>query len=235
MNESALSLKLGLKGMPDAAENVMIARDIELSRLTGGRVHFCHVSTARGVELIRRAKEDGINVTAEVAPHHLTLTEGAVSDYNTLAKVSMPLRKEEDVEALIEGLRDGVIDCVASDHAPHEADSKNVEFDKASFGFIGLQTNLPLMLSLVKKEKLSLERVIESFTVAPARCLHLEEPSFKKGATADISIIDVEKEYEFSQDMICSKSKNSPFLNEKFRGAAVKTFVSGKKVFAADE
>lgn len=146
MNESALSLKMGLRGMPDAAENVMIARDIELARLTGGRVHFCHVSTARGVTLIKRAKEDGIPVTAEVTPHHISITEKMVEGFNTQAKMSMPLRSEADIEALLEGLKEGTIDCVSSDHAPHEADSKAREFEHASMGMLGLQTTVPLLL-----------------------------------------------------------------------------------------
>lgn len=231
MNESALSLKLGLKGMPDAAENVMIARDIELARLTGGRVHFCHVSTARGVQLIKRAKEDGIPVTAEVAPHHFTLDESAVIGYNTQAKMSMPLRKQEDIEALLLGLKEGVIDCIASDHAPHEADSKNKEFDKASFGILGLQTTLPLTLARVRDGHLSLVRAIEALTTSAAKCLNLAEPSLKPGKSADFVLIDENRSITLAVEHILSKSKNTPFYGSELKGLAVKTFMAGREVF----
>lgn len=235
MNESANSLRLGLRGMPGAAEDIMISRDIELARLTGGRVHFCHVSTARAVTLIRRAKEDGIPVTAETAPHYLTLTDAAVLDFNTQAKVSMPLRSEADRQALLEGLRTGVIDCIASDHAPHEADSKNCEFDRASFGFIGLQTMLPLVLEQVRLGELTLVRAIEALTSAAARCLNLPESSLRRGGRADVTVIDLERKVEFSAGMIRSKSKNSPFLGRVLQGHAVKTFFAGRQVFDVSE
>lgn len=231
MNESALSLKLGLKGMPDAAENVMIARDIELARLTGGRVHFCHVSTARGVQLVKRAKEDGIPVTAEVAPHHFILDESAVIGFNTQAKMSMPLRKQEDIEALLQGLKEGVIDCIASDHAPHEADSKNKEFDKASFGILGLQTTLPLTLSRVRDGHLSLARAIEALTTSAARCLNLPQPSLKPGSAADLVLIDEKRSIVLAKEHILSKSKNTPFYGTELKGLAVKTFIGGREVF----
>jgi dihydroorotase len=235
MNESAMSVRLGLKGMPDASENVMIARDIELARLTGGRVHFCHVSTARGVTLIRRAKEDGIPVTAEVTPQHITLTEEAISDYDTNAKMSMPLRKEEDLQALIEGLADGVIDCIATDHAPHEADSKNVEFDRASFGILGLQTSLPLTMRKVRDGSLTLERAIESLSSAGPRCLGIPENSLSQGATADITIIDIERTYTLERELNRSKSSNTPFWGEEMSGLAMYTIVDGKVVYDAEK
>lgn len=235
MNESALSLKMGLKGMSDAAENVMIARDIELARLTGGRVHFCHVSTARGVQLIRRAKEDGIPVTAEVAPHHFTLDETAVVGFNTESKMSMPLRKQEDIEALLQGLEEGVIDCVASDHAPHENDSKNVEFDKASFGILGLQTTLPLTLARVRDGHLSLQRAIESLTTSAAKSLNLEVPSLAVGKKADLVLIDENRKLTLKKEHILSKSKNTPFYGWELQGLAVKTFISGREVYDIDK
>jgi dihydroorotase len=235
MNESALSLKLGLVGMPGAAEDIMIARDIELARLTGGRVHFCHVSTARAVTLIRRAKEDGIPVTAEVMPHHFLLTEDAIGDYDTTYKMSMPLRKREDMEALLIGLKEGVIDCIASDHAPHEADSKNTDFSSASFGILGLQTTLPLSLSKVADGTLSMQRAIEALTVSPAKCFGLRTPTLKSGELADITIIDPKKEIKLTTKMIQSKSKNTPFIGQILKGVATKTFFKGKQVFSIEE
>lgn len=235
MNESALSLKLGLAGMPDAAENVMIARDIELARLTGGRVHFQHVSSARGVQLIRRAKEDGIPVTAEAMPHNFTLTEEVVADYNTLAKVAMPIRSEADRKAILAGLADGTLDCIATDHAPHEADSKNVEFDRASFGLIGLQSALPLTLAQVRAGAFSMKRAIEMLTSAPARCMNLTPNSFSKGAEANITVIDPELKLIHSKQLIQSKSKNTPFLGWEMQGNAVQTYIKGKRVFDISE
>ncbi|MFN8389041.1 MAG: dihydroorotase [Bdellovibrionota bacterium] len=233
-HESARSLRMGLKGMPGAAEDVMISRDIELARLTGGRVHFCHVSTARAVTLIRRAKEDGIPVTAEGTPHHFTLTDEAIEDYNTQAKVSMPLRSESDRSAVLAGVREGVLDCIASDHAPHEADSKACEFDKASFGFLGLQTTLPLTLAKVRSGELSLSRAIECLTTAPARCFNLRQPSLKAGSVADITIIDENRRIKHTADYIRSKSKNTPFLGQELVGHAVRTYVSGREVYNID-
>ena len=173
MNESALSTRLGLRGWPKVAEEVMIARDIELGRTTGSKVHICHCSTARGAELIRRAKNDGISVTAEVTPHHLILTEEAVSDYDTGCKMSPPLREDADTEALLEALADGTIDAVASDHAPHEEDKKHIEFSEAAFGILGLQTSLPLVLDFVKTNKLTPLRAIEVLTHGPAKVFGL--------------------------------------------------------------
>lgn len=231
MNESALSLKMGLRGFPGAAEDIMIARDIELARLTGGRVHFLHVSTARAVILIRRAKEDGIPVTAETTPHYITLDESVLEGFNTQAKVSMPIRSKEDSLALLQGLKDGVLDCIGSDHAPHEADSKNIEFDKASFGFIGLQTMLPLCLAKVRSGDLSLKRVIECLTTAPARCLNLPIPSLRQGANADITVIDLDAKYKLSPELIKSKSKNTPFMGWELQGKALMTIVDGRIVY----
>jgi dihydroorotase len=235
MNESEMSIKLGLRGMPEAAENVMIARDIELARLTKGRVHFCHVSTARGIQLIRRAKEDGIPVTAEVTPHNIVCDDSWLFDYNTNCKMSMPLRSKEDVEILTEALNQGVIDCVATDHAPHELDSKRVEFDKASFGVIGLQTAVPLLLQRVREGKLSLTRAIESLGSSAAKCLNIETNALVVGKVADITVIDLDLKMKFSEDKIFSKSKNSMFLGHELQGWAVKTIVAGRQVFDISE
>jgi dihydroorotase len=237
MNEGEMSLRLGLKGWPGAAEDIMIARDIELSRLTGARVHCCHVTTARGAKLIERAKEDGILVTGEVSPHHFTLTDEAVdgfnamTSFNTLAKCSPPLRTEADRDGVLTALASGVLDCIATDHAPHEADSKNREFSGASFGMLGFQTALPLTLAQVRLGRLSLERAIEALTLSPARVFGLNFSGLKKGAPADIVVIDLNKRYVLNEQNIYSKSKNTPFLGSELIGAAVKTFFSGKKVY----
>ncbi len=234
MNESVTSVKLGLVGMPEAAENVMIARDIELARLTGASVHFCHVSTARGVTLIKRAKEDGVPVTAEVAPHHFTLDDSMLESYDTMLKMKMPLRSEENKAALLEGLKEGVIDCIASDHAPHEMDSKRCEFENAAFGIIGLQTTLPLTLAKVKEGKLSLNRAIEALSVNPRKCFKLAPVSIAAGQVADMTLIDLTGSFTLSDESNKSKSKNSPFWGLDFQGKAVSTFVAGKRVFEAN-
>lgn len=227
MNESSLSVKLGLKGMHKVAEDVMVARDIELGRVTGGKVHICHVSTARSVELIRRAKNDGIRITSEVTPHHITLTEDAVGDYDTYAKMSPPLREEEDIAALIEGLKDGTIDAIASDHAPHEEDSKRVEFSKASFGIIGLQTALPLLIEQISNGMLSRARAFEVMSCGPAQAFGLEGGTLRKGSVADLIVIDPLKEWSFSPERMVSLSKNSPFYGRKVRGVADFVLVGG--------
>lgn len=235
MNESSLSIKLGLRGMPEAAENVMIARDIELARLTGGSVHFCHVSTARGVELIRRAKEDGISVTAETAPQYLVASEDEVSEYDTNAKMSMPLRSERDVQALRAGVKLGVIDCIASDHAPHELDSKQVEFDRASFGTLGLQTTLPLVMQCVREGAFSLERAIEALTSAPRRCLKMPQRSLAVGQVADVVVVNPDARQIATLEYFVSKSKNSMFLGWELQGLAERTYFRGKEVFVRAE
>lgn len=227
MNESYLSSKLGLVGWPKVAEEVMIARDIELARYTKGRAHICHVSTARGVELIRRAKNDGIRITCEVTPHHLTLTQESVGDYDTNAKMSPPLREQEDLEALLVGLKDGTIDAVASDHAPHELDKKRIEFAQAAFGILGLQTSLPLLLTFIREGKLSRKRAIESFTSGPAKAFGLKAGSLKKGACADIVVIDPQAKWSFSKEAVKSLSMNSPFMNKELVGRAAHVFVAG--------
>ncbi|WKZ56782.1 MAG: dihydroorotase [Bdellovibrionota bacterium] len=230
MNESALSTKLGLKGMPKVAEEVMIARDIELARTTGARVHICHVSSGRGVELIRRAKNDGIQISAEVTPHHLMLTEDAVTEYDTNAKMSPPLREAFEVEALRRGLADGTIDAVASDHAPHELDSKRVEFSRATFGIIGLQTSLPILLELERTGVLSLSRAIESITSGPAKVFGLQAGSLRIGQCADLVVLDMGKQWQFSREHCCSKSFNTPFADRLLQGKASSVLLAGKTI-----
>lgn len=231
VNEGALSVRLGLKGMPGAAEDIMIARDIELARLTGGRVHLCHVSTKRAVTLIRRAKEDGIPVTAEVTPHHLLLDESCVGDFDSSYKMSMPLRTCEDIEALQAGLAEGVIDCIASDHAPHDDDSKSKEFDQAAFGILGLQTILPLTLRLVNSGLLKLEQAVSVLSSKPAACLGLPVNSFRKGDPGDLTIVDLQKQSVLKKEDILSKSTNSPFIGESMQGHVAYTIVAGRVVY----
>lgn len=229
MDECGHSYRLGITGFPGVAEDVMIARDIELARVTGGHVHICHVSTARGALLIQRAKEDGIHVTAEVTPHHLVFTHADVDGVDTAYKMSPPLRAHEDVLALREALASGVIDCIASDHAPHEADSKDCEFEEAAMGILGLQTNLPIALRLVKEGILSKERAIAALSSSAARIISLQAGELKRGAAADIAIVDPTVRWNFSSAVNLSKSTNSPFLGQDFIGRAIETFVDGKR------
>ncbi len=192
MNEGAVSTRLGLRGIPAAAEEVMVARDISLAKLTGGRVHIAHVSTAGSVELIRRAKADGINVTAETCPHYFTLTDEGVMSYNTYLKVNPPLRTETDRKAIIAGLSDGTIDVIATDHAPHAASEKDVEFDLAPFGISGLETALPLSMALANSGLIPMVELLKKLTINPARALGLALPSLSPGSIADIVLIDPE-------------------------------------------
>ena len=235
MNESALSAKMGLRGFPGIAEEVMIARDIELARYTGGKVHICHVSTARALELVRRGKNDGIKVTCEVTPHHLMLNEDDVGIYDTNFKMSPPLRAEKDRLALIEGLKDGTVDAIASDHAPHELDSKRVEFEEAAMGILGLQTSLPLMLDFFREGVISKFRLFELLSAGPARVFNLAQGKIKAGAPADITVIDPEYKWTFDKDKILSKSYNSPFIGRGMQGLAVAVIVDGKILHRAEE
>ena len=228
MSEGPISTELGLPGIPRAAEEVMVARDLILAGLTKGRLHIAHVSTAGSVRLIREAKRMGINVTCETAPHYFTLTDEAVRGYNTNCKINPPLRRPEDVEAIKEGLRDGTIDVIASDHAPHEADAKDVEFVHAANGIIGLETALPLTLSLVHEGALTLMEAIAKLTINPARALSLPKGALKVGADADITIIDLEKEWVVDAHHLHSLSKNTPFIGWKMKGMAIMTIVSGE-------
>lgn len=239
MNESALSFKLGLTGWPKVAEEITISRDIELARVTGGHMHFLHVTTARGVELIRRAKKDGINVSAEVCPHHLILTEkeiegdGASPAYNTAFKMSPPLREEEDLLALIAGIEDGTIDVIATDHAPHDLDTKRSEFDRASFGLIGLQSAFPILLQLVAAKKLSFEKVLKALTFAPAKVIRKSELGvLAKGKLADIAIFNLKSKWTYDSKSIHSLSHNSPWLGQSFVGQAKSVYVAGRQVFS---
>ncbi|HUP58059.1 MAG TPA: dihydroorotase [Bdellovibrionota bacterium] len=232
MNEGALSNELGIRGNPAAAEEIMVAREIALCRLTRARVHIAHVSTAVALEHIRRAKEDGLPVTAEVCPHHLTLTEDAVKTYDTCCKMAPPLRTAEDVEALWKALADGTIDVIATDHAPHGLIDKAVEFDQAANGIIGLQSALPLTFKLVDDGKVKLARWVESLSSGPARVLGLKLGTLEKGWDADVTIFDPQAKWVFSEDKILSKSANSPFVNWDLKGRAVATIVGGRVAYA---
>lgn len=229
MNESFLATTLGLRGIPAAAEETMVYRDIALSALTGGRLHIAHVSTAGTVDIIRQAKKRGVRVTAETCPHYFSLTEEAVKGYNTNAKVNPPLRTRADVRAVKKGLKDGTIDAIATDHAPHGAEEKMREFDLAPFGISGLETALPLSLGLVKEGVLTLSALVGKLSAAPARILGLDRGAIKEGLKADIVLIDIEKEFIVEPDNFLSKGKNTPFGGWKLRGACVGA-VRGMKV-----
>jgi dihydroorotase len=234
MNEGTVSAKLGLRGIPNAAEDIIVARDLALAQLTGGRLHIAHTTTAGAVELIRRAKEKGVRVTAEATPHHLTLTEERVIGYNTNAKVNPPLRTERDIEALIEGLNDNTIDIIATDHAPHTEGDKLCEFAKAPFGISGLETALGALMSLVHSKKLSLNTLIAKLTVEPAKILGDKQGKLGTlaiGAEADVTIFDPDLEWVVDTKDFASKGRNTPLEGEKFKGKVIATVYGGKIVY----
>ncbi len=230
MNEGFHSTKLGLRGIPSACEDVMIARDIILAEYTGGRVHIAHLSTANGVRMVRDAKARGVNVTCEVTPHHLTLTDEALSEFDTNFKMNPPLRDEEDRQALVQGLADGTIDAIATDHAPQGSTGKNVEFDYATNGVIGLETALPVVYTkLVKDKAISLTRMVEAFTAGPAAVLGMENKgTLKKAADADIVIWDADAAYTIDSGSFFSKARNCPFNGWEVSGKVVRTIVGGE-------
>lgn len=231
MNEGVNSVVLGLRGIPKAAEETMIARDIILARLTGAHLHVAHVSTKHGVAMIRDAKAEGLRVTAEVTPHHLTLTDDAVKTYDTNTKVNPPLREQEDVDALIQGLKEGVIDCVATDHAPHTTEDKVVEYHFAANGISGFETALPVLwTSLVATGKLTPLELIEKMSYAPASLMNLPCGTLEEGAAADMILIDPEKEKTVVGQKFYSKGKNTPYEGQTFKGWVALTMVAGKVV-----
>ncbi|MCX5887479.1 MAG: dihydroorotase [Proteobacteria bacterium] len=230
MNEGYVSTCLGLKGIPHTAEEVMLTRDVMLSELTGCPLHIAHVSTTGSVRIIRDAKSRGVRLTAETAPHYFTLTDEAVRGFDTNTKVNPPLRTEEDVQAIKEGLKDGTIDMIATDHAPHSLLEKDVEFDYAAFGIIGLETALPLSLMLYFEGVLSLADLIAKFTVNPAQIFNLKKGSLLPGTDADVTIIDLENTWTVDVNRFKSKSRNSPFHGRNVRGRVVTTCVGGKMV-----
>lgn len=231
MNEGAISTELGLPGIPSAAEEVMVARNIMLAELTGARLHLPHVSTIGSVRLVREAKGRGVRVTAEACPHHFTLTEEACRGYNTHAKMNPPLRTWKDVQAIKDALRDGTIDVVATDHAPHAPHEKQWEFADAPFGIIGLETAFPLTMGLVDEGVLTLEQAIAKLTCEPARVFGLKKGTLAAGADADVTIIDPAESWEVDPTRFRSKSRNSPYGGWKVKGRVHRTIVGGRVVF----
>jgi len=230
MNEGFTSTILGLKGIPRQAEEIMVARDIALAELTGGKLHLAHITTSRSVELIRQAKRKKIRVTSETAPHYFSLSEEDVRGYNTNTKTNPPLRTKDDIKALCEGLADGTIDCIASDHAPHLDVEKDLEYDVAPFGIVGLETILPLVITkLVREKVLTINQVIAQLTVNPANILGLERGSLSIGSDADLTIIDLNLKRKIGKEFT-SQSKNSPFVGWELQGFPVVTIVGGKVV-----
>lgn len=232
MHEGEVSLKLGLKGWPRAAEDIIVARNIILSELTGARIHMQHVSSYHSVELLRNAKARGINVTGEASPHHIEFTDACVGDYNTLFKMNPPLRTEKDRLALIEGLKDGTLDCIATDHAPHSPTEKDCEFDKAPFGIIGLENALASTLeTLYHSKELSLKEVIALMTHKGAEICDLPAGTLSVGASGDVCIFDPDQKWTVDAEAFKSKSRNCPWNGRTLRGQVKATFVGGKEVF----
>jgi dihydroorotase len=228
MNEGFVSTELGLRGIPAAAEEVMVARDIALAGLTGCRVHIAHVSTAGSVRMVREAKARGVKITAETCPHYFTLTDEAVRGYNTMAKMNPPLRTAEDVAAIKQGLKDGTLDVIATDHAPHAMDEKSVEFDYAPFGIVGLETAVGLVFKLVHEGVLSLTEAVRKLSFNPASILKINKGTLSVGADADITIIDPDVQWTVDSSQFKSKSRNTPFDGWKLKGRAVRTIVGGR-------
>jgi dihydroorotase len=231
MNEGVTSTELGLKGIPSAGEDIATARDVMLAEYTNSPLHIAHVSTRGAVRIIREAKARGVQVTCETAPHYFSLTDDAVRGYNTNAKMNPPLREADDVAAIKEGLKDGTIDAIATDHAPHHIDEKDVEFNVALNGIVGLETSLPLSLGLVKEKVLTLSQLVEKMACKPAAILGIDRGTLKSGAVADITIINPTVEWTVTEEGLASKSKNSPWLGQTMKGGAVYTILAGKVVF----
>lgn len=234
MHEGVVATRLGLRGIPAAAEEVMVRRDVVLAELTGARVHIAHLSTRGSLEAVRQAKAKGLKVTCEVTPHHLALTDQAVADsqYDTNTKMNPPLRSAEHVEALLEGVLDGTVDCLATDHAPHHADEKAVEFDRAPFGIVGLETALPVTFDLlVVKHRMPLPRFVALWSTNPARSFRLPGGTLKVGAPADITLFDPELRATVNPQKFRSLARNTPFGGRRLRGWPVCTIVGGKVVY----
>jgi dihydroorotase len=233
IHEGPCSTRLGLKGIPALAESIQVARDVELAQYTGGHIHICHVSKKESLEHVRHGKARGVKITCEVTPHHLTLTDDAVLDFDTAAKVNPPMGTAEDREALIEALLDGTIDCIATDHAPHTDIEKDAPITEAPFGMIGLETAFALLYTkLVLPGRMPLPLLIEKMTSAPSRIIHVEpRGTLAIGAPADITIIDLDAELTVTPEFFFSKSRNSPFMGQKLSGIVQTTLVGGKPVF----
>src|SRR5262245_29862655 len=228
MHEGMYSTRLGLKGIPAAAEETMISRDLILAETTAGKYHVAHLSTRRAVDMVRRAKERGLRVSAEVTPHHFTLSDAAVEDYATNAKMNPPLRSADDVAALIEGIQDGTIDAIASDHAPHHINLKMLEFDRAPFGITGLETAVGLALT---KLQLPVKRLVELFSINPQKIMKVAPWGIFEGSAADLTILDLNRSWTFDVNQSKSRSRNSPFHGWQLNGKAVATIVGGQLVY----
>ncbi len=231
MHEGSVASRLGLRGIPAASEEIMVQREISIAQETGFPVHIAHVSTAGSVEWIRRAKEEGIPVTAETAPHYFSLDHRAVEMYNTCAKMNPPLREPKDVEAIKKGLAEGVIDVIATDHAPHSQAEKNVAFEQAPFGIVGLETAVPLTLRLIEEGILTWPEALRKLSYHPATLLGVVGGVLKEGAVADLAILDPEYSYVLKSDELRSRSKNSPFIGWSMKGINVMTMVGGRIVW----
>jgi dihydroorotase len=235
MHEGEASVALGLRGIPAASESVMVARNIVLAEMTGAKFHVAHLSTAGSVELVRQAKKKGLKVTAETAPHYWALSDKSIKNYNTNFKMNPPLRSEEDVAAVRKGIKEGVIDCIATDHAPHASTEKQVPFDAAAFGIVGLETLFPLTYShLVEPGVISLSRAVEMLTTAPAQIIGIQKGTLSEGADADVAIFDIKNEKTVDTSQFKSKGRNSPFNGWKLKGWAVTTIVSGEIKYQQD-
>ncbi|MCM8815442.1 MAG: dihydroorotase [Candidatus Omnitrophica bacterium] len=231
MNEGILSTKLGLRGIPAEAEHIMVYRDISLAKLTGAKLHLAHLTTKKSLDLVREAKKKFKNITCEVAVHHLVLTEDALSNYDANAKVNPPLRTQQDIRALVKGIKENIIDAIVTDHAPHSEEEKGSGIENAPFGMIGFETALPLAMSLVKYGLKPIQ-IIEKLTIGPARVLKIQPGTITQGAEANCVIFDPEKEWVVTKDNILSQSKNTPFLNKKIKGKVLYTFHRGSIVYS---
>jgi len=235
MNEGINSTMLGLPPVPSVAEDIIVIRDIILAEYTGGRIHIAHISTKEAVDMVRQAKKRGVRVTAEVSPHHFTLTDDAVKTYDTNTKMNPPLRTRADVDAMIEGLKDGTIDCIASDHAPHSPEEKEAEYELAPNGILGLETQIALALTeLYHKKHLTLEQIVEKLSVNPRKILNIPLPQFKEGEKANFTIINPDMDWKYDIAKTYSKSKNSPFSGKELKGKAVAVINKGK-MFTEDK
>jgi dihydroorotase len=236
MHEGLVSTRLGMAGIPSIAEELIVQRDIQIAEYTMGRIHIAHISTEKSVDMVRQAKKRNIQVTAEVTPHHLFLTDEACAFFNTNTKMNPPLRTEKDRQALVQGLIDGTIDCIATDHAPHTVQDKDVEYMAAPNGIIGLETSLALVLTrLVHTRKISASRMVEVMSSNPCRILGIQGGTLTPGHEADITVIDPEKYWIVNPDLFFSKSRNTPFTGWNLRGAAHLTLVSGQIVFESSD
>lgn len=235
MNEGYISTVLGLPGIPKAAEEVMVARDLALAELTKGHIHIAHASTRGTIRMVRESKSRGLNITCEVTPHHLTLSDEAVVGFDTNTKMNPPLRSPEDVEALQEAVNDGAVDAIATDHAPHAIHEKDLEYNLALFGIVGLETAIPLLFKLIKEQRLDLEKTIKALTYGPARVLNLERKGLKAGMIADITIIDLEKGITVDSNNFRSKGRNTPFQGWFLPVKIDKTIKKGKIVFDVND